>query len=785
MLLQHVNAFILIFIAVMQPVLLQESVQIEPCPTMGTSAYILVTISSALDYEGFIGLLTFYSRVMPIDETIKYKFNFGINTSVSIETKSLWNEMETWIEDSAQMQKFWESSKTTSSAFQQSDDPQAPLSSVIKSFSDIIANDNQQSSTVVQKKQVVLLTDYIPLNVTDAMNRITKVNVQKLGVYHEMNLTDVAKLVSFPVYSAADDILLNRVRQDFQRPLDFEFPTTVYQGKPVERVSLFMMEFDAGTIHQTLSNSADGDLCSVPSNKMLDQLLKVRFAHNDTIRELSLPFLGDNTEAFAQRCIARVSQTIGGSSGDQCDQTVQKLLEVFVSNAQETNEFTSLLVTNTECAASKVANYSGAVSGKAWVRLILSQDLSEAYTDLIAPLADQGFLNSTVNRQVVLNTAFYLQNYSTSCTSEMPLVPLVSARPYHRPKHLYIALDDMRQHKKQMEILTEMMLQPRAYKTAKECPKVARLPWEIKSDHVHIDREFLLGEGTISNVYLGKLKGKAPILQWIGRVEMKQYQDCPVAVRVPRHFDEPEEDQLFREITSMRRLRHHDHIALFLGWTNKNDLVCSLLELTHMNLLKYLGQINETVSDGDATSTAYIPYQMLFKIIWEICDGISYIHSRNLIHRDLAARNVLLTTGLRAKISGFGFCSDPDDPKFSGNSLAVRYLPVRWLAPECFQGKFSQKSDTWSFGVLLYETFTLGEVPYDDLQKPEEIVECVLHSRIPAHPKYASRQTYNIMQRCFHRFPERRPLFNQLKDIFHSEMETLFVNPSFEGDDEQ
>ncbi|VDO53843.1 unnamed protein product, partial [Haemonchus placei] len=227
-----------------------------------------------------------------------------------------------------------------------------------------------------------------------------------------------------------------------------------------------------------------------------------------------------------------------------------------------------------------------------------------------------------------------------------------------------------------------------SFRKAKECPKVARLPWEIKSDRVHIDTEFLLGEGTISNVYLGRLKGKSPILQWIGRVEMKQYQDCPVAVRVtalfylfnlffwvPRHFDELEEDQLFREISSMRRLRHHDHIALFLGWTNKNDLVCSLLELTHMNLLKYLGQISETVSNGDARSTTYIPYQMLFKIIWEICDGISYIHSRNLIHRDLAARNVLLTTGLRAKISGFGFCSDPDDPKVSGNSLATQYLP--------------------------------------------------------------------------------------------------------------
>ncbi|CAJ0602509.1 unnamed protein product [Cylicocyclus nassatus] len=204
-----------------------------------------------------------------------------------------------------------------------------------------------------------------------------------------------------------------------------------------------------------------------------------------------------------------------------------------------------------------------------------------------------------------------------------------------------------------------------------------------------------------------------------------------------------------------------------------------------MNLLKYLGQINETIlASGDNHSTAYIPYQMLFKIIWEICDGIAYIHSRNLVHRDVAARNVLLTTGLRAKISGFGFCSDPDDSKFCGNSLALRYLPVRWLAPECFHGKFSFKSDTWSFGVLLYEIFTLGDAPYEDLEKADEIVECVRRSRIPAHPKYASRKIYKIMQQCFHHYPERRPDFSHLMDVFHSEMEALFVNVAFEVDEQ-
>ncbi|EFP07480.1 hypothetical protein GCK72_006382 [Caenorhabditis remanei] len=274
-------------------------------------------------------------------------------------------------------------------------------------------------------------------------------------------------------------------------------------------------------------------------------------------------------------------------------------------------------------------------------------------------------------------------------------------------------------------------------------------------------------------------------MQWIDRVEMKQYQDCAVAVRVPRHFDEPEEDQLQREIASMRQLRHHDHIALLLGWTNKNDLVCSLLELTHMNLIKYLSQIKETAEQNNSsgfTPMSRIPFQVLYKIIFEVCDGIEYIHSRNLVHRDLTARNVLLTTGLRAKISGFGFCSEPDDPKFTANSLALRFLPVRWLAPECFIGKFSVKSDSWSFGVLMYEIFSLGEQPYEDLFRPEEIIESIRKGRVPAHPKYCSKQTYKIMQSCYQSFMSRRPNFTQLKNAFHVQSTNYYHNPAFEPD---
>jgi serine/threonine protein kinase len=45
-----------------------------------------------------------------------------------------------------------------------------------------------------------------------------------------------------------------------------------------------------------------------------------------------------------------------------------------------------------------------------------------------------------------------------------------------------------------------------------------------------------------------------------------------------------------------------------------------------------------------------------------------------------------------------------------------RLMPIRWLSPESLKdGKFTLKSDVWSFGVVLYEMLTLGQQPYAGL----------------------------------------------------------------------
>ena len=92
---------------------------------------------------------------------------------------------------------------------------------------------------------------------------------------------------------------------------------------------------------------------------------------------------------------------------------------------------------------------------------------------------------------------------------------------------------------------------------------------------------------------------------------------------------------------------------------------------------------------------------------------MEFLEKNKIVHGDLATRNILLQKHKTvAKVSDFGlsrslYSSVEDLASVSSG------LPVRWMAPEVLKTRMvNNKSDVWSFGVLVWEMFSLGTVPY-------------------------------------------------------------------------
>ncbi|XP_067023939.1 tyrosine kinase receptor Cad96Ca-like [Acropora muricata] len=148
----------------------------------------------------------------------------------------------------------------------------------------------------------------------------------------------------------------------------------------------------------------------------------------------------------------------------------------------------------------------------------------------------------------------------------------------------------------------------------------------------------------------------------------------------------------------------------------------------------------------------------------QIATGMVFLASRGIIHRDLAARNVLLDRNCVCKVADFG--QYYHNFKYGHGNAKKGCVPVKWTAPEVLYGniaKLSSKSDVWSFGVVLYEIFTMGGIPYPGWSEARTIAEVQRGYRMPKPPHIGS-SLYHLMTICWHEDPIFRPEFIYLRD---------------------
>uniref|UniRef100_A0A8C3C9S4 receptor protein-tyrosine kinase n=1 Tax=Cairina moschata TaxID=8855 RepID=A0A8C3C9S4_CAIMO len=114
--------------------------------------------------------------------------------------------------------------------------------------------------------------------------------------------------------------------------------------------------------------------------------------------------------------------------------------------------------------------------------------------------------------------------------------------------------------------------------------------------------------------------------------------------------------------------------------------------------------------------------------------------------------------GRVAKIGDFGMARDIYRASYYRKG-GCAMLPVKWMPPEAFmEGIFTSKTDTWSFGVLLWEIFSLGYMPYPS-KSNQEVLEFVTNGGRMDPPKNCPGPVYRIMTQCWQHQPEDRPNF--------------------------
>uniref|UniRef100_A0A8B9EBJ3 Tyrosine-protein kinase receptor n=1 Tax=Anser cygnoides TaxID=8845 RepID=A0A8B9EBJ3_ANSCY len=297
----------------------------------------------------------------------------------------------------------------------------------------------------------------------------------------------------------------------------------------------------------------------------------------------------------------------------------------------------------------------------------------------------------------------------------------------------------------------------------------------------------LLGSGAFGEVY----QGTAVDILADGSGETK------VAVKtLKKGATDQEKSEFLKEAHLMSKF-DHPHILKLLGVCLLNEPQYLILELMEGgDLLSYLrGARKQKLQSSLLTVTD------LLDICLDICKGCVYLEKMRFIHRDLAARNCLVSEkdyescSRVVKIGDFGLARDiykNDYYRKRGEGL----LPVRWMAPESLvDGVFTNRSDVWSFGVLMWETLTLGQQPYPGLSNMEVLHHVRSGGRLES-PSNCPDDLCDLITRCWAQEPHNRPTFfyiqDKLQEIRHSplcfnhclgdkEAATGVTNQAFEG----
>jgi len=203
----------------------------------------------------------------------------------------------------------------------------------------------------------------------------------------------------------------------------------------------------------------------------------------------------------------------------------------------------------------------------------------------------------------------------------------------------------------------------------------------------------------------------------------------------------------------------HKNIMDLLGVVLKPSQPPLLVEpyMKYSDLNSYLRRCRTTPRQYQKLSS-----RQLANFAQQIACGMEYISAQGFLHRSLQTRNCMVNEKLEIKIAGFELSRglNHDEQQYKMNIKTS--LPIKWMAIESFTDFiFSQKTDVWSFGILIWEIFSFGQQPYSGLSNQDMEKYLTKGYRLKRPPNCADA-LFELMSGCWQANSFDRPTFSTL-----------------------
>eukprot|EP00794_Sanderia_malayensis_P007461 gene7461-8284_t len=305
-----------------------------------------------------------------------------------------------------------------------------------------------------------------------------------------------------------------------------------------------------------------------------------------------------------------------------------------------------------------------------------------------------------------------------------------------------------------------------------------------------------IGRGAFGEVWLAKAQGILEFQAEVGRRSPAKIKNMSRAFSFSKYYhnaklskdtnqttvavktlksNAPDSDykDLASELKILIHIGEHQNIVNLLGACTRGGKLLVILEYCLFgDLSKFLRSKRDIFepswTKNDICFEHSCTYFDLANFTYQIAKGMEYLSSKKCVHRDLAARNVLVSKDHNqdyvVKVADFGMARDIYKKGiYTKESTSV--LPLKWTAPESLADSvYTIQSDVWSFGVVVWEIFTLGGSPYPGISTDRFLAYLKADKRMEK-PECCPDSLYALMLSCWDNKPECRPTFSKLVQL--------------------